>query len=143
MSQWRVRPELVWAGSETVQELLLNLEHGKRTVVKLPADCHPVLSGVLYGPGRARSRIDITADSTLLQRLCAIDGLSALEQLVDPVRYTRTRLRLQSPRPHLVFNFGTAGHIAEGSSPREWQFGERWKRRPAAVDPQFVLPRGA
>jgi hypothetical protein len=143
MSQWRPRAELVWAGSKTVKELLLNLEHGKRTVVKLPAHCHPVLSSALYGPGRARSRIDITADSTLLQRLSAIDEFAALEELVDPVRYTRTRLRLQSPRPHLVFNFGAVGRVVEGSSPREWQLGERWNAGRRAPAPQFALLRNA
>ena len=31
----------------------------------------------------------------------------------------------------------------DGSSPREWQFGERWKKGPAAVAPQFALSRSA
>jgi hypothetical protein len=126
MNQWRLRSELVWAGSETVRELLINLRHARRTVVKLPSGCHPLLSTVLYGTARPRNRIDIVADSDLLLRISEIDELAALADLVSPMRDTGTRLRLRSPYPHLVFNFGARPAVVSGSGRREWQLGERW-----------------
>jgi hypothetical protein len=121
MNRWRLRSELVWAGSETVSELLFNLQHGKRTVVKLPFDCHPLLSRALYGAARVRGRIDVTADSTLLLRLAALDEFAVLGDLANPVRDSGTRLRLISPRPHLVFNFRADGPVIAGRSPRDLQ----------------------
>lgn len=132
MNRWRLKSELTWAGSETVRELLINARHCERTIVKLPPECHPLLSTALYGTSRGRSRIDIVADPDLLLRLSAVDELAALADLVSPLRDTGTRVRLRSPRPHLVFNFASRPRAVPGVVSREWQLGERWVGEPAA-----------
>jgi hypothetical protein len=132
MSKWRFPDELVWAGRDTVRELVTNLEHRRRTVLKLPSDCHSALSARLYESRPTRGRIDVTGDATLLLRIAAVDEIAELAELAQPMRTIGARLRLRSPAPHLVFNFQTARNVAPEPGPREWQYGESWLQQSPA-----------
>ena len=128
---WRFAAEVVWTGPASVRELSTNLEHRRRTILKLPADCHPRLSACLYPNALPRNRIDVTGDAALLLRIAALDELAELAELSQPMKSMGARLRLRSPAPHLVFNFPAvrkALAVAE-PSPRDWQCGERRTRR--------------
>jgi hypothetical protein len=72
---------VTWDGPHSVSEVTDNLARWKRTVLTFPIGYHPAFSACLYNELRTRTRIDVTGDARLLERVAAIDGLHDLEKV--------------------------------------------------------------
>ncbi len=135
MAPWSSSCRLVWNGSSSIPQILGNLARGQRTVIRLPTRFHPAVSERLYAEERVRASIDVVGDAQLLAHIAKIDGLHDLAELVTPMQALRTRLRVRSPAPHLVFN-AEAAHprFARPGRPRKLQVGKRRDSTAAAAE---------
>lgn len=92
---------LCWGSPRMFERLRDRIARRLRTVLRLPSDFHVVLSDCLYG--KARPRINATGDVRLLGRIARVEALRELAVLDAAMVEARTRLRVVSPAPHLVF----------------------------------------
>jgi hypothetical protein len=125
-ASWNSRDWLTWDGSPTISVIADNLEHRRRTIVRLPMHYHPAFSACLYNGLTTRKRIYTFGDGALLERLARIDGLGDLVNLIEPMERADGRLRIRSPAPYLAFNVPPACRAWRMQAGRELQQGEPW-----------------